>query len=225
MILFIFCCALSFWLEYEFKQFSVKINKQIYQDISEVYPLSISFNEFTAQSRLQAQSIKHRGLFLIFFPLISLLLSDYPLEIILIGILLCYLSFLDYTYYLTDIRYLSLIFLCALSYLIFQPETDIRTHFFTLFITSLFFGKLHLIFQYIVKKELLGSGDSLLFIALTPLFTPEQMILLILFSSLSGLCFALIYFCKFRRKIDRLPFIPFITFSTLWLILAKLPTS
>lgn len=225
MILFIFCCLLSFWLEYEFKQFSVKINKQIYQDINEVYPLSISFNEFIAQSRLQAKSIKYRGLFLVFFPLISLLFADYSVEIILIGILLCYLSLLDYAYYLTDIRYISVIFLCALNYLTFQPEADIRLHLFTLFITSLFFGVLHLIFQYIVRKELLGSGDSLLFIALTPLFTPEQMILLILFSSLSGLCFALIYFCKFRRKIDRLPFIPFITFSTLWLILVKLPTS
>lgn len=222
-MMFILAFLLSFLFEYEFRKFTVRTNRLVYQDTNELYPINISLEEFTRQSKLQPKQLPSYLLKLL-FPTIGIVLGDYSIQIVLIGIILCYLSILDYFYYLTDIRYIASIFLLSLSHLLFISEIEIKLSLYNLFFTSLFFALLHLFTHYILKKESLGSGDIFLFIALSPLFTPEQMLLLVLFSCLAGLGFAFGYFCKFRCKTDRLPFIPFIAFSTLLLVLAKLPT-
>ncbi|MCT8622300.1 prepilin peptidase, partial [Glaesserella parasuis] len=125
-------------------------------------------------------------------------------------------------YYLTDIRYVSIIFVLALWQLLFYHSIELNSHIFSLFITILFFSLFSLLSQLIYKKESLGLGDILLFIALSPLFTFDEMILLLLYASLFGLTFYAIYFLFTKQKLTRLPFIPFISLSTLWGIIAKI---
>ncbi|EQA07506.1 putative membrane protein [Glaesserella parasuis 84-15995] len=54
------------------------------------------------------------------------------------------------------------------------------------------------------------------------MFTLEEMILLLLYASLFGLVFYALYFLFTKQKLARLPFIPFISLSTLWGIIAKI---
>ncbi|KDB44604.1 prepilin peptidase, partial [Glaesserella parasuis] len=110
----------------------------------------------------------------------------------------------------------------ALWQLLFYHSIELNSHIFSLFITILFFSLFSLLSQLIYKKESLGLGDILLFIALSPLFTLDEMILLLLYASLFGLTFYAIYFLFTKQKLTRLPFIPFISLSTLWGIIAKI---
>ncbi|AUI65372.1 MULTISPECIES: prepilin peptidase [Glaesserella] len=225
MILFLFSLCLVYWFKLEIAQFPTKINQQLYQDyasmISPNLP-NLSLAEFLAQSQLQAKSSYLINLFFILLPLITFWQHHLSLPIIFILFILSYLSLLDYFYYLTDVQYVAIVFILSLWQLLFYDNVFLYERLFSLFITTLFFLLFHLISQFILKREGLGIGDMLLFIAISPLFSLEKMIELLLFACVFGLLFALGYFLWTKRKIARLPFVPFISLSTLIGIVGKI---
>lgn len=124
-----------------------------------------------------------------------------------IFILLCFLSLLDICYYLTDTRYIGLIFLLVLWEGLnnFHNETLLFTYLFCLFIT--------LFSSLIFKKETFGSGDMLLLLALSPLFDVEKMLLLILIACLLGIFYYFAYWWIKKQNLEKLAFIPFISLA------------
>lgn len=221
MILCSFLCA--YWLNKEFEKFTFKINRQVYQDYSELHISPISFPEFLAYSKLKNIKRIYRHLFYWLFPFCAMLFNDYPITFTFIIFILIYLSLLDYHYYLTDSHYIFAIFLAGLAQLLFYHSHQIAGFVFSLFSFLLFFAVFIPLVSLIFRKEAFGMGDVLLILALTPLFSFEQMISVVLLSTISGLFFAVISFYLFQKKLDRLPFIPFITFSTFIHFLATLP--
>lgn len=209
----------AFWFEREFQQLPQKIIRQVYDDCATLARLPLTFAEFEAASSLKTQALHPKWLFKLLFPATAWLCETMPLPIIAVSLILLYLAYLDYCYYLTDSRYLIAIFLLSLIYLLTYSPFMLTHGITNLLLSAGLFISLHTISRLISSQTLLGSGDIFLFCALSPLFTLEQMLLLILIASLSGLLFAFGYFCKFRRKIDRLPFIPCITFASITLFL------
>ncbi len=65
----------------------------------------------------------------------------------------------------------------------------------------------------VVKKQSMGSGDYFVFFCLGMILQPESLLELLLFSSLFGLCVALIL------KKNKLPFFPLLFFGYLFLLL------
>lgn len=217
----IIICAFifAFWFEREFQQFPQKIIRQVYDDCATLAQLPLTFAEFEAASSLKTQALRPKWLFKLLFPATAWLCEAMPLPIIAVSLILLYLAYLDYCYYLTDSRYLIAIFLLSMLYLLAYSPFMLPLGITNLLLSAGFFISLHTISRLVSPKILLGSGDIFLFCALAPLFTLEQMLLLLLMTSLSGLLFAFGYFCQFRRKIDRLPLIPFITFASITLFL------
>lgn len=220
MILFSLICA--YWFCRELNAFSARLNRQIYDDLNALQQTTMDFAEFCQSSNLKPLQTNCGWLLWLLCPILALIFQPLNLPIQLIALILLYLAILDFHYYLTDSRYLGIIAWLALAELLFFMPENLSEHLLNSLICTAFFLGFSQLTQFIFRKEMLGFGDVLLFIALSPLFNLEQMILLLLFSSLSGLLFAIVYFCKFRQKINRLPFIPFITFSTFLLFIAKL---
>lgn len=212
----------AFWFQRALHRFYRHLNYQIYSDLSQLYPLTLSFDKFLQQSKIQPLHHSAGHLFFLLCPIASLCLFHAPIPLQIITLLLIYLALLDYHYSLTDSRYIGLIFWLAFIYLLFYTPENLQESILNLLITSAFFIGFAVVTQLIYQKEMFGFGDVMLLIAITPLFNFEQMITLILSASVAGLGFALAYFCKFKCKIDRLPFIPFISLSTFFLFIVKL---
>ena len=106
----------------------------------------------------------------------------------------------------------ALIFLLSLS----QGEIN------TLYVLIGLFIIIQIISYVILKKEGIGMGDYLLFLALSPLFQIEQMLYLILIASLLGIIYYLFYWGITKQKLAKLPFIPFITASTFIVFVDKI---
>lgn len=219
LLCFLLC---SCWFNVAFKRFPLWVNRQVYDDLQALQPSSKSFSLFMVNSSLQPKSLALPYLFWIINLCLFVLFANSSWALLLIAILLSYLAVLDYYYYLTDWRYIGLIFLLGIYRLSALPDVDIQERLLNLLYTAGFFLSLNLITQQFWKKEMLGQGDILLFLALAPLFSREQMLLFILHASLLGLAWALFLFCKYQRKTSRLPFIPFIALSTLLHFLATL---
>lgn len=212
----------SYWFYREFSLFTIKINRQVYQDYCFLQKNESTLDAFLTTSSLTPKSRYYAYSFYFLFPLCICLFEDYTIPIKLITILLIYLSLVDYCYYLTDSYYVYTVFLLSiLQCLLYTPAYVIQAM-SNLLIFSCFFLIFIPLTQWFFKKEGLGIGDVFLLLALSPLFSLEQMISLILMASLFGLVFSIFYFCRFQRKINRLPFIPFITFSTFLLFLVTL---
>lgn len=199
--------ALAFWFKAEIPNFAHRTNKQIYQEYHCLVLSELSESEFGTQSLLQPKQSRWSYLFFLCFPLIASFSESINIELILI--ILCYLSVLDYCYYLTDVRYIALIFLLVLL------ESLNHFHNETLLLILLFCFGIAGISQLFFKKEAFGSGDMLLLIALSPLFTVEKMLLLALTASLLGIGYYFIYWLIQKRKLVKLPFIPFISVAML----------
>ncbi|SUT90957.1 leader peptidase HopD [Actinobacillus lignieresii] len=204
----------AWWCKRSIPQFAEYINRQIYSEYSTLLPIAYSYQDFRNASNLQPKYKWWGNLFYIVFPLLAFGIADPVVALLLM--ILCFLSALDYCYYLTDIRYVAAVFVLALlrSVEIAYQES--------LLFCCLFFGMLGLCSHLIFKKEILGSGDSLLFIALSPLFSLEDVFLLLLIASFSGIAFYLFYFLVMKKTLKKLPFIPFISFSTFVLIIDKI---
>lgn len=210
------------WFNIEFKRFPLWINRQVYDDLQALHPFDKSFSQFMTESSLQPKALAFPSLFWLINLGLFVLFANSSWTLLLIATLLTYLAVLDYYYYLTDWRYIGLIFLLGIYRLSTLTDADIQEGLLNLLCTAGFFLSFNLITQHLWKKEMLGQGDILLFLALAPLFSLEQMLLCILHASLLGLAWALFLFCKYQRKTSRLPFIPFIALSTLLHFLATL---
>lgn len=221
IILFSFIAA--YWFQRELQGFSRHVNIQIYNDLIQLQPSIINFEEFLQYSKIQPLTTPTKPQFFWLCPTISLCLLHTAIPLQCIALLLLYLSLLDYHYSLTDARYIGLIFWIALAHLLFYTPENLFENILNVFMTAAFFICFFWCTQFYYRQEVFGFGDVMLFIALAPLFNFTQMITLILLASLLGLSFAFTYFCKFKRKIDRLPFIPFISLSTFLLFIVKLP--
>ena len=221
MSYFILSILLAFWFQYEFKRFPKQINLQTYRDFLSLYPLALSENEFVKESNLQPSNKSNFGLLCIFFILSSILFTHQPITLLLIVLCLIYLSLLDYCYYLTDIKYVGLILALSLLHLILYKPYFIQEGIATLLVITGFFILFHYITKWIFKKEVFGMGDILLIISISPIFDLNEMLRILLISSLLGILFNLLYFLRYQRKLEKLAFIPFINlgYSILHIIL------
>lgn len=201
---------LAFWFKTEIPRFAERTNRQIFQEINSLIECGFDERFFLAKSNLQPKRSEWGNLFFLLFPLI-MWLSASPI-IGLIFIILCFLSLLDICYYLTDVRYVILIFMLVLwqSLTVFHNETLFFVILFCLFIT--------IFSQLFFNGEAFGSGDMLLLASLSPLFELEKMLLVILISSLSGILFHFGYGLIQKEKLAKLPFVPFISFASLCVI-------
>ncbi|MCK3655686.1 hypothetical protein A4G19_07945 [Pasteurellaceae bacterium Macca] len=224
LLFFIFAIGLAWWFQRALIQFPQRIALQLYHDVKHIYPLTISPEEFIKGSKLPPQQYKWSSHFYWLFPLIFIF-SDIDLPIKGIFILLIYLSLLDFYYYLSELKYLLAIFFLSVTELTYYGNENILPHLWSLFFTLQIFLILIPLVSLVLQKEILGWGDGILFIALSLLFSFEQMILLLLFSSLFGLAYAFGYFLWKKKQIPRLPFIPFITLSTFTAFIVKIPPS
>lgn len=223
MILLFLSLLLAYWFKYEITAFPVKTNQQSYNDIKMLYPLNLDINAFIKQSNLQPKYSSLNNLFFLTLPITLFIFYSLSHPLLFILFILIYLAQLDYYYYLTDIKYIAIIFLLVIYHLLFETSEDIYPHLFSFFIISLFFTVIIPLVNLILKKSGLGLGDILLFIALSPLFELDQMLRLILYASLLGLFFSGLYWLMKKQKIARLPFIPFISASTFLLFIDKIP--
>ncbi|STY62862.1 prepilin peptidase [Mannheimia haemolytica] len=212
-MLILFSFFIAIWLKVEIPRFAIRVNRQIYQETTSLLNIGLTEQQFLAQSLLQPKRPQSANLFFLLFPLI-MLCSENPI-IGTIFILLCFLSLLDMCYYLTDIRYLVLIFLLVLweSLADFQHQTFTFTLVFCLLIGC--------VSQLVFKKEAFGSGDMLLLVALSPLFRFEQMLLLILTACLLGIGYYLAYWLMKKQKLAKLAFIPFISTAMLLVLMLE----
>lgn len=195
----------AFWFKAEMPRFAIRINQQIYQEANSINPLNLTEQQFIAHSSLKPQQTRWANLFFLLFPLI-MYCSENPI-MGGIFILLCFLSLLDICYYLTDTRYIGLIFLFVLW------ERVNHFHNQTLLFTSLFCLFLALFSFLVFKKETFGSGDMFLLLVLSPLFDVEKMLLLILTACLLGIFYYLAYWWIKKQKLAKLAFIPFISLA------------
>lgn len=205
---FLTAILLAWWFNREIPSFVTRINKQVYDEYHSLVSQKISYTDFEQESILKIKKSKYTFLFYLLFPIIGL--SNEPV-LALVLMVLCFLSLIDMFYYLTDIRYIAFIFLLTL----YNGNVE------TLYITVFFFIFIHFFSTFILKKEGFGLGDSLLLVALSPLFSLEEMLLLILIASLLGITYYLIEPLFTQRKREKLPFIPFIsaaTFIIIWTI-------
>ncbi len=210
----IFSFILAYYFEKEFRLFTFKINKQIFQEYNQLINKKSCFYLFLKKSQLKYKATNLTKLFYIFIPIIFILFRNDDICIVMILSVLVYLSFLDSYYFLTDIKYIIFIFISGLVYLLFFQVDLVQENIFSLLFSIILFSSIHLMGNMILKKEVLGLGDSLLIVAISPLFNIEQLMSLLLYASLSGLLFASGYFIIKKYKIQQLPFIPFISLST-----------
>lgn len=206
----ILAICLAWWGRKEIPAFALRINRQIYMEYHSLVDMNENYDFFQKKSCLQPKEMHFSYLFFLLFPSILILYDDVIIGGILI--LLCFLACLDIAYYLTDIRVVALIFLLSLS----QGEIN------TLYVLIGLFIIIQIISYVILKKEGIGMGDYLLFLALSPLFQIEQMLYLILIASLLGIIYYLFYWGLTKQKLAKLPFIPFITASTFIVFVDKI---
>lgn len=206
----ILAICFAWWGRKEIPAFALRINRQIYMEYHSLIDMNENYDFFQKKSCLQPKEIHFSYLFFLLFPSILILYDDVIIGGILI--LLCFLACLDIAYYLTDIRVVALIFLLSLS----QGEIN------TLYVLIGLFIIIQIISYVILKKEGIGMGDYLLFLALSPLFQIEQMLYLILIASLLGIIYYLFYWGITKQKLAKLPFIPFITASTFIVFVDKI---
>ncbi|MDP8033497.1 prepilin peptidase [Pasteurella atlantica] len=212
---------LPYWFAKEIKKFPFKINQQVFQEYHQLINQKSLFYDFIKHSTLQYKEIKSIKWLYLLFPIILLVFKNEHFIIIFILSILIYLSILDLNYYLTDIKYIIIIFISGMIYLIFYKNMQIDENIFSLLFSIIFFFTLHFISEIILRKELLGMGDSLLIIALSPLFNLEQLLQLLLYASSLGILFASGYFFIKKCKIQCLPFIPFISCAFFILFMMK----
>ena len=203
---FLTAILLAFWFKREIPLFAKRINRQTYDEFYSLVNFQLDYDDFEKQSTLKIKKSKLSILFFFIFPLVTLLNQNYLISAIII--ILCFLTVLDILYYLTDIRYLAILFLLTLY------KGNLETFYFTV----LFFIFIHFFSIFLLKKESFGLGDSLLLIALSPLFTLEQMLHLVLIASLLGVTYYLAERCMTSQKRQKLPFIPFISVATFIII-------
>lgn len=204
----------AFWCKRAVKLFAHHINQQVYQEYSSLLAPAHSYAYFKQHSQLQPKQSYWSNCFLWAFPLLIFYLPSTILAFLLM--ILLFLSVLDYCYYLTDIRYVTALFVLVLAY---DPA---MAHIDTLLGCLLFFICLHYAILWSWKKEAFGIGDSLVISSISPLFSIDDILKLILLASVSG-CFY--YFCYkviMKRTLVKLPFIPFISFSTFVLIIDRI---
>ncbi|WP_294085227.1 prepilin peptidase [uncultured Actinobacillus sp.] len=206
----ILAICFAWWGRKEIPAFALRINRQIYMEYHSLVDMNENYDFFQKKSCLQPKEMHFSYLFFLLFPSILILYDDVIIGGILI--LLCFLACLDIAYYLTDIRVVALIFLLSLS----QGEIN------TLYVLIGLFIIIQIISYVILKKEGVGMGDYLLFLALAPLFQIEQMLYLILIASLLGIIYYLFYWGITKQKLAKLPFIPFITASTFIVFVDKI---
>lgn len=207
-------CGFAFWAKGYIPKFAIAINQQVFQEYQSLVEPKIDEMLFQQQSRLQPKTSVWANSFFLFFPLIAFCIEEYAIATILI--LLVFLSVLDMCYHLTDIKFIGGIFALSLW-------KNLQSDYSSLFFTLTFFIVLDYLIQRLFKKACLGSGDILLFIALAPLFTLDEMLQLVLIASLSGILFYALYRLLCKQFLSKLPFIPFISVSTFCLIVAKIP--
>ncbi len=210
-----FSFLFAYWARKQFLTFSYRMNRQAYTDFQYLVEMSLDFKQWCSKSTLQPKGEQYAYIFFIFMPLISFLFYRHEHVIILIGFVLVYLSIIDYFYYLTDIRYVGLIFILSLFQLLNQESPLLYEYIHCLFISSVFLIFFTYTAQTIFNKEVLGWGDVLLLLALSPLFILEEMLIFILLSCVLGIIFTLCYWIYYRRKLAKLPFIPFISLAFL----------
>lgn len=204
----IFSLCFAIWCRWDLNRFCERINRQVFQDYQFLRGNIETFLHFKQHSRLKPKSMPWAKSIWWLFPLFAFI-HENPI-VAFLWMLLYFLTLLDSYYYLTDSRYIAVIFVLALL----QPIPQIDTLIFTI----CFFTGLTLLLLLFRRTESFGMGDSLLFIAVSPLFSVTEMLQVILFACLFGLFFALIIFCKTQQKIDRLPFIPFISLAVVFVL-------
>lgn len=207
---------LAAWFRRELARFPDKINQQIFQDYQALYETPLTVEDFKAKSALQHRPSKLGYGFFLLFPLLVFAFHEKGLSLVLIMFLLGYLAVVDMLYYLTDIDYVAAMFLLAISQLIFSDSAAVQMHLMTFLASALFFAALNGLLRYLSPKTMLGSGDILLLLALSPLFLLEEMLKLLLYASLSGIAFYLFYRIVCGVKQERLPFIPFIMLGVIF---------
>ncbi|MDG6882731.1 Leader peptidase pppA [Phocoenobacter uteri] len=212
----------AYWFEKELTKFPFKINRQIFQEYQQITNGNLFFYDFLKQSSLKYKPLRAIKSLYLLLPFIAFLFQNESVFILIVLAILVYLSFLDFNYYLTDIKYIAIIFISGLIFVTFYQNSAIEENIFSLLFSLIFFASIHLICSFIYKKEMLGIGDSLLIISLSPLFHIEQLLALLLYANLLGIIFASGYFFIKKYKISRLPFIPFISLSTFILFIDKI---
>ena len=98
----------AFWFRKEIPLFAKRINQQTYDEFYSLVDFQLDYSDFEKKSNLKAKQSKLPILFYFIFPLITLLNQTYLISVVII--ILCFLSVLDILYYLTDIRYLAILF-------------------------------------------------------------------------------------------------------------------
>lgn len=216
----LFAFLLSFFAAcltpYGIKMFPIWLNKQVKHDFQALFG-EVATNELNG---LKAKKIQKWLLLLFPLYLISLVIIlkvewVYFCLISTIVVIILYLSLLDCLYFLTDIRLIVIIFILSLSDVIFFHSYLSELRLLSLFFTVLFFTLFFYLYHWLFRKEGIGSGDMILFCALSPLFSPIEMIYLLLYASLLGCFYSSGYFLLKKCKVHKLPFIPFITVSVL----------
>lgn len=218
MIYFLLSIPCACWFYRELYRFPIQINRQTYQDMQSLIALPFSLAELLQCSTLQAKNNPINKILFILLPLVALLFQQYPITILLMLFILSYLAILDYNYYLTDIRYIAYIFLFSIANLLFFDNLFLYEKLFCLFFCLGFFALFIPLTKLIYKKEVFGLGDAILLIAISPIFQMEQMLILLLTASLSGIFYYCIYWLIKKQKLIKLPFVPFISFAVIVLL-------
>lgn len=206
--------AFAVWCKREIGRFAERVNRQIYEEYASLVKPVKSYADFAANSRLQPKQTVWANAFVLLFPLTAYFVASPPAAFLLMTLL--FLALLDCCYYLTDIRGIAVIFVLSLT---LQPSDGGQE---SLLFCILLFGGLTFFYRRFLNKEALGTGDSLLFVALAPKFSVENMLLLIFTAAASGLIYSLLYRALARKKLEKLPFIPFIAFSTFTMIVGRI---
>ncbi|QIW16470.1 hypothetical protein A4G20_09050 [Pasteurellaceae bacterium RH1A] len=217
MIFFFFSIAFALWCRRELRQFAIRLNKQAYADLNYLLTLDLSEKAFMEKSQLNPKQSNLSWFFLFIFPSLSLL--DFYFS--LIFMILCFLALLDMQYYLTDTTYVALIFMLSLGHLLFRQPENVEEHLFSLLAISLFLTAFYFLTKLIYQKEVFGLGDIIILSALSPLFNLQEMLILLFMASTSGLIWAFFYKLYFKQKLSRLPFVPFICFSSFIVVISK----
>lgn len=205
---------LAIWCKRAVKLFANHINQQVYQEYSSLLPPVHTYGYFQQHSQLQPKQSRWSNSFFVVFPLLAYYFPSIILAFLLM--ILLFLSVVDYCYYLTDIRYIVVIFMLVLAY------DPMQVHIDTLLGCLLFFICLKHIMQWGGMDEAFGLGDSLVIISISPLFVFDEILKLILVASVSGCIYYFSYQRIMKWPLTKLPFIPFITFSTFVLILDRI---
>lgn len=204
----LFSFLLAFWFKYEFKHFTKRVNHQVYTDYQSLFSIKYDFSSLIKNSTLQPKKTAWENILLLLFPFFAFSIENvYLLFIVLI---FTYLALLDICYQLTDIRYIAAIFLLSIWTLLNLPADLLKEYLVNFVFTSVFFSLFLPLTHHFLKKEGLGSGDALLFAALSPLFTFPDMLKLLFLSATFGLIVVGLSRCFMQNQREKWPFIPFI---------------